>query len=224
MATKQVDLGWVVIDRNQPSKVIARAYVREAGVIGQIANHHGADACTIQLALVANFAKLSTDQLFELYQSIKGTPHPAQVSGMDHGMAFPIVVKDVAELCRNLPFDPRTIDQLESEAERKGINRHVPEARNAHQPASNGATRPAKAPRVAKAPPAPGDAPARPPAGTTTGMVWDIADKTEASTALILGSKHLRAAIIAACIADNVHPSTAATQYSKWVRNRNATK
>lgn len=75
-------------------------------------------------------------------------------------------------------------------------------------------------PRAEKAPRAAasgGVAPTRPRAGTTTARVWDIAD-----TALQGGAegKALRAQIVAACVAEGIDPSTAATQYSKWNRAR----
>lgn len=56
----------------------------------------------------------------------------------------------------------------------------------------------------------------RPAEGTTTGMVWDIADAIAVKSEHAIGSKQLRAEIIAECSDEGIHPSTAATQYAKW--------
>ncbi len=54
----------------------------------------------------------------------------------------------------------------------------------------------------------------RPKAGSTTGKVWDIADKVEKESGL--EGKPLRSAIINACEAAEINSSTAGTQYAKW--------
>lgn len=61
-----------------------------------------------------------------------------------------------------------------------------------------------------KAPREPGAPPPRPKATSTTGRVWEIADRM-----LAAGSTD-RKAVIAACEAEGINPSTASTQYGKW--------
>lgn len=58
----------------------------------------------------------------------------------------------------------------------------------------------------------------RPAEGTTTGQVWDIADEVLKTSDYGLGSQLLRHDIITTCEQRGIHPSTAATQYSKWKR------
>lgn len=52
-----------------------------------------------------------------------------------------------------------------------------------------------------------------------TGLVWSIADKVLAE----VGSdnmKNLRMAVIQTCVDSGIHPATAATQWSKWKKER----
>ena len=63
-------------------------------------------------------------------------------------------------------------------------------------------------------PRAPSSGPAtRPKAGTSTGKVWDHADRLAATG---LQDKELRKAVIAACEADDINGSTASVQFGKW--------
>lgn len=76
-------------------------------------------------------------------------------------------------------------------------------------------------PRAERAPRAAvsgGVAPVRPKAGSVTGRVWDVCDATRTANNMQVADKALRALIVAACVADGIDPSTAATQYSKWKR------
>ena len=226
MATKRVDLGWVVIDRSLPgTRVIARAMVREAGVIGQIANHGGADACTVQLERKADYSKFSPAQLFELFESLTGTKHKAEVANSPHDMIYATLGKDVWALLKALPLDTRTLEQLEAESARKGVNRHVPEAKSAAQTGQIRPTREAKEPRAPRAPrektpPTPPGLHRRPPPTCMTGLVWVLADEAEKATAFIVGSKELRLAVLAKAAEHNLNPNMAATQYSRWVNVR----
>lgn len=65
----------------------------------------------------------------------------------------------------------------------------------------------------------PGEPPTAPKAGSTTGKVWEIADRVCPAGAAID-----RNAIIAACKEAGINEATAATQYSKWKRAREASK
>jgi len=53
----------------------------------------------------------------------------------------------------------------------------------------------------------------RPSGMTTTGLVWDIADKLFAANGNFMPD---RRKVMDACIAEEINPATAATQYSKW--------
>lgn len=66
-------------------------------------------------------------------------------------------------------------------------------------------------PGLTQVPPPP--APSQPKAGATK-RVWEIAD------ALIINNKFNRADMIAACVAEGINPSTAATQLGKWKKVR----
>lgn len=52
----------------------------------------------------------------------------------------------------------------------------------------------------------------RPKDGTTTGRVWTIADEISAKNK----EPATRKEVIEACQAEDINPSTAATQYGKW--------
>lgn len=105
---------------------------------------------------------------------------------------------EYGELVRNclaklnaLPEDATPIEDLERE-----VARLYPET-------------PVSAP-TEKAPREPGAPPPRPKATSTTGRVWEIADRMREA-----GSTD-RKAVIAACEAEGINPSTASTQYGKW--------
>jgi hypothetical protein len=79
-----------------------------------------------------------------------------------------------------------------------------------------------KEPKAPREPSAPGE---RPKSTTTTGKVWDIADKVLGKTKLpvsVDGWKSLRTAIMAACDKEGINKATAATQYSKWKAAKSA--
>ena len=76
------------------------------------------------------------------------------------------------------------------------------------------------APSAPRQPREPGE---RPKAGSTTGKVWDIADKVFPT--ISSGDwKAIRTAIINACTAEGINEATAATQYSKWKAAKLAAK
>lgn len=88
-------------------------------------------------------------------------------------------------------------------------------------PPPPGTTPPAPQPRrsrsaagaaVARAPREPGAASGRPKPGSTTGKVWDIADKLAADYT----GKELRRAVIKECEANGINASTGSVQFGKW--------
>jgi hypothetical protein len=54
----------------------------------------------------------------------------------------------------------------------------------------------------------------RPNTGTATGRVWEIADAMSKAA----GAPAARGAVVDACVAESINPSTAATQYGKWCK------
>ena len=63
--------------------------------------------------------------------------------------------------------------------------------------------------------------PSRPKDGTMTVRAWEAADYLYSKQVpKDLDSKDLRNDVIKACVANGVHPSTAATQFSKWKRDQ----
>lgn len=76
-------------------------------------------------------------------------------------------------------------------------------------------------PAVAKAERSPSDPSPRPKAGTSTGLVWDIADKVLDEmggdiSAQVLDQKALRKVIIERATAQGINPATVQVQFSKW--------
>lgn len=200
-------------------QVLGRSEVLEAGLIGQIANQAGADSCGVPIDERRGLAQFSTQQLFELYEGVTGAKHPSETTGMDHAQAFKIMVQDCAKVLQGVPITDRTLSQLENEAEQKGVNRHVPEAKSASQTAPKSPTPRAKRAPAGSGEATPSDVPTRPVSGTTTGLVWEFCDTVRATMpAAPIGDKALRTEIIAHCVREGIHPATAATQYAKWKR------
>ena len=95
--------------------------------------------------------------------------------------------------------DASTTEQLMAEIAHRGINLEDP-------------TTPV--PKEEKDPHAP---PVRPKALSTTGLVWELADVEFVKAGNQLPD---RAKVIAACEAEGINPSTAATQYAKWKKEK----
>jgi hypothetical protein len=74
-------------------------------------------------------------------------------------------------------------------------------------------------PKVAKAPRAPAQPGGRPAAGTSTGKVWDIADKL-AKGVKDVASKEFRTKVVEACVKEGINQSTAGVQFGKWKASR----
>ena len=68
---------------------------------------------------------------------------------------------------------------------------------------------------VAKAPKDPNAPAPRPGKTSTTGIVWIIADEQFVKAGNVMPE---RKAVIDACVAEEINPATASTQYSKWAK------
>lgn len=60
-----------------------------------------------------------------------------------------------------------------------------------------------------------GDSSARPAGGTTTGLVWELADLAFAQAGNQMPDRKV---VIDACLAEEINPATASTQYAKWAK------
>lgn len=93
-------------------------------------------------------------------------------------------------------------------------DRAAPKAPPAPRSAAPATPAQPKAPRAPRAPSSAATGEAhRPKSGTSTGKVWDIADKL---FALGLTDKELRKQVIAECEGEGVNASTASVQFGKW--------
>lgn len=161
---------------------------------------------------------------------LDAVPEEAHVQAMSVGMGDKGFYRYVKGGRRPAPVDELFLEpvklprnqQAEQQALKTALQR--PQATGAPTPwpfpdsdpaARSSTPRAPRAPRTATAsadgtaPSAPG----RPKAGSTTGRVWDIADTKKGSAT----GKDLRKAVIAACEAEGINPSTASVQFGKWL-------
>lgn len=66
-----------------------------------------------------------------------------------------------------------------------------------------------------KAPKVPRDPSGRPASGTSTGKVWDIADKLSKGVKDVT-TKEFRTKVVEACVKEGINQSTAGVQFGKW--------
>jgi len=120
----------------------------------------------------------------------------------------------MAELSK-IPMDQTPLEDLEKE-----VARICPDPVPAETDRLPSATNPKPAPKEKK-PHVATDPLARPKATTTTGWVWEIADKCFADN----GNKMPdRKVIIDACVAEEINSATASTQFAKWKKAKEAGK
>lgn len=123
--------------------------------------------------------------------------------------------KAIMELALTLPIDPPLTEAEETLADKHTEALFPPKTWGPkNDPVHPLITRSQGQPKVARGPSLPG---ARPAQGTATGRVWDIADAELAKVSPAdLGTKELRSAILAACVASGINQATAQVQYGKW--------
>lgn len=92
-----------------------------------------------------------------------------------------------------LPVDPRTVIALEAEVARICPQELTPPEQEKKPPLSK---------------------PNRPAGTTTTGLVWEIADRVFSEC----GNQFDRKKVMEECIKEEINPSTAAVQYGRWKR------
>ena len=165
----------------ESTAVIAIATLRPVVLLGKV---HAAQGRKVMAPPLEgrSFARLDKLALQYLYWNVcKETP-PEEYGEL---------VRNCLAKLNALPEDATPVEDLEHEVARLYLET------------------PASAP-AEKAPREPGAPPPRPKATSTTGRVWEIADRMLAAGATD------RKAVIAACEAEGINPSTASTHYGKW--------
>lgn len=168
----------------ETTAVLAIAPLRAVQLLGRIQIANGKKVISPPLE-GRGFAKLEKLPLQYLYWNVCQETPPE-----DYGE---LVRRCVAKL-ESLPVDATPLEDLERE-----VARLCPD-----EPTTQ---------REPKTPKEPGAAPARPKAMTTTGLVWEIADKLFVEAGNKLPDRKV---VIAACEAQEINPATASTQFGKW--------
>lgn len=133
---------------------------------------------------------------------------------------YPATITLLHNIAKEFPDDATPWADLVRKLGREPVQTALPAERTREpNPEKNPELRAPPAPRVEKIAKEASASPSagKRPKGGITGRVWEIAD-TEAGKGGT--GKELRGRIVAACIADGIDPSTAATQYSRWNKGR----
>lgn len=170
-----------------------------AALWGRIYKANGSDVIGPPLE-GRGFSKLTLEQLQYLYWNLTQQPPSSD---------FGELVRQLVEVVKTIKEDDTPIATLEAEVARLCPDEPVSE------------------PKAEKKARAAGEAPERPKATSTTGLVWDLADQQfgilhpsgDASTA---DWKIIRAGVMDACETESINSATAATQYSKWRKAKEA--
>ncbi len=198
---------YMVIDLTELNsvRICYIAHAKEAAALGRIQKAAGRQVIGPPLE-GRGFAKLSLEQLQYLFWNMTQTPPSGD---------FETLCKACLEAAEKLPLDKTPLEDLERE-----VRRLYPDESAPTKPKTD------KSPKEPKAPGMPAE---RPKATSTTGMVWDIADAQFAAlcpeiTPANVDWKAVRAAIVTACEKEGINSATAATQYSKWRKAKEAEK
>jgi hypothetical protein len=179
---------------------------RQAALMGRLLKAQGANVIAPPLE-GRGFSKFSLSQLQYLYWNSTGKPPVS-----DYGELVIACLTAFEEM----PVSEVSVEELEAQVAKLAPT----EAEGTGE--FETATKPATSKQSPKtqgrkaAPSKPGEAP---PATSTTGRVWVIADRVLASCSDITATtdwKPIREAIIAACESEGINKATAATQYSKY--------
>jgi hypothetical protein len=140
-----------------------------------------------------SFAKLDTNQLIHLIYGLGSAPEGDYAALCAQALA----------LVQARPLAPDTLESLEKEVARQ----HLPEPDLNHE-----AKPKVEKPKAEKKPDTSFSNPERPKAGTTTGMVWDIADELQKT----LGRQPTSKEVVVACEKEGLKAGTVSVQYGKW--------
>jgi len=178
----------------ESTAVLKVAPLRQIQLWGAIYNARGRMVMAPPVA-ARSFAKFDGGTLQYLYWNLCGEV-PPDMNDYQH------LVQRCLEKLNALPVDDSTEAWLEAELAKL-------------DPTGTSAASGEDAPVKVKAKrEASGEAPNRPGGETTTGKVWRIADELMASSGAIPNRKE----VVAACEKEGINPSTASTQYGKWVK------
>jgi hypothetical protein len=137
-----------------------------------------------------------------LYQNTVGEP-------VNESIKYQVLLEGIQKLGLDLIVDETPLATLGNKAKRcsKETKAAVKETK---KQADGNPTKPEKTKEPSISKPA-----KRPKEGSMTGKVWAVADALHTETGTIPDRK----AVIAACEAEGVNPSTASTQYGKWKKH-----
>lgn len=175
----------------ETTAVLAVATIQRVQLLGRIHQANGRRVIAPP-AEGRGFSKLEKLSLQYLYWNVCKEAPPEDYSTL---------LRNCLAKIEGMPEDATPLEELEKE-----VARLYPD---------DGVTAPAT-PRAQREP---GEAPAKPKAGSTTGRVWEIAE------AMVKGDQLPdRKAVIGACEGEGVNPATASTQYGKWKASKLAAK
>ena len=174
----------------EETKILLISDIRRIVLHGYLQKYHGRVVIGPP-AGGSGFSKLSKEQLQYLYWNHTGNP-PLE--------DYAALLQACLELVWKLPMDETSQEALTAK-----VRSLCPEALD------GAAVIPIKD-RGAAAAVTQGEAPSRPKAKSTTGAVWEIADKLYSE----LGGLPDRKKVLAFCESAGINAATASTQYSKW--------
>lgn len=180
------------------TRIITVAKTHEVALLAKLYKTEGR-TCIAPALEGRGFAKLEAEQLQYIYWNLTQQTPPSEYAEL---------CSSLLELAKKLPVDDTPIEVLEAE-----VRRRCPD--EVEQTAS---------PKTPREPRAPSE---RPKGTSTTGRVWELADKALAETypqaGAIVDWKVVRAALMRLTDAEGINSATAATQYSKWKASKLAT-
>ncbi len=137
-----------------------------------------------------------------LYQNTVGEP-------VNESIQYSVLLEGIQKLGLDLIIDETPLSTLGNKAKRGSKETKAAVKETKKQAEGN----PAKPEKTKE--PSTGKAAKRPKEGSMTGKVWDIADALHAEHGTIPDRK----AVVLACEAGGMNPSTASTQYGKWKKH-----
>mgnify|MGYP003386637571 CR=1 FL=1 len=170
------------------TKFVAVAGVREAPLSAKLFGHnHPGMQCIAPPISGKGFSPLTLEQLQYLFWNQTQQPPTGDYAEM---------VKSLRVIAERIPADQTPLEHLE-----RTVERTLP---------AEGSQSSTGEPKAVKQP---GEAPKK---GSTTGLVWELADEVLGQHPLGTDWKIIRASVMAICEKEGINPATAATQYAKW--------
>jgi hypothetical protein len=185
---------YMVIDVTLPetTRLLKITDVRRAPLWGAVYKDDGLQVIAPSLD-GRGFAKLDKLQLQYFYWNVCQQTPPDEYGDL---------VKACLTVLDNLEKDSSSEEELLQEIHRRGIDRDAPST-SKKKPAEESS----------------GGSSSRPAGGTTTGLVWELADLAFAQAGNQMPDRKV---VIDACLAEEINPATASTQYAKWAKAKRA--